>query len=212
MWLCSCRAHETRKRLHTWDLFEDNQKRLHTWASLVKKKIGKSENEKSNEKNIFLSCDSAAVVFFVWFSFSDFPIFFFTNEAQVCSLFWLSSNKSQVCSLFRVSLARQLQSHMTKKYFFRLIFHFPIFQFFFSPTNPKYVASFGCLQTNPKYVASFVFRERDSCRVTWQKNIFFVWFFISDFPIFFFTNEAQVCSLFWLSSNKSQVCSLFVFR
>ena len=61
MWLCSCRAHETRKRLHTWDLFEDNQKRLHTWASLVKKKIGKSENEKSNEKNIFLSCDSAAV-------------------------------------------------------------------------------------------------------------------------------------------------------
>ena len=49
---------KNQKRLHTWDMFEKNQKRLHTWASLVK---GKLENEKLNEKNIFLSCDSAAV-------------------------------------------------------------------------------------------------------------------------------------------------------
>ena len=44
---------KNQKRLHTWDMFEKNQKRLHTWASLVK---GKSENEKLNERNIFLSC------------------------------------------------------------------------------------------------------------------------------------------------------------
>ena len=49
---------KNQKRLHTWDLFEKNQKRLHTWASLVK---GKLENEKLNERNIFLSRDSAAV-------------------------------------------------------------------------------------------------------------------------------------------------------